>query len=43
MVAPWKSILMARLKSSRITSFWLSPLSSILEAADLLILPPYIK
>jgi hypothetical protein len=27
-VAPWKSIMMARLKFGRITSFWISPLAS---------------
>jgi hypothetical protein len=41
-VAPWKSIMMVRLKSGRITSFWLSPLLSIFEPPDLLIIPPYI-
>jgi hypothetical protein len=29
---PWKSIMMARLKTGRITSFWLSPLANIFEA-----------
>ena len=37
-VAPWKSIMMVRLKSGRITSFWLSPLLSIFEPPDLLII-----
>ena len=31
---------LARLKSGRITSFWLSPLSSILETHELLNIPP---
>ena len=30
-LAPWKSILMARVKSGRIPSFWLSPLPSSLD------------
>ena len=42
MMAPWKSIMMARLKSGRINSFWLSPLSSTLEPPELLIYPYYI-
>ena len=41
-VAPWKSIVMARLKSGWITSYWLSPLARIFEPPDLLIMPPYI-
>ena len=42
-LAPSKSIIIARLKSSRIASFWLSPLSSTSEPPGLLIYHPYIK
>jgi hypothetical protein len=42
-VAPWKSIMMVGLKSGRIASFWLSPLSRTLKTPELLFYPPYIK
>jgi hypothetical protein len=42
-VAPWKSIVMARLKSGWITSYWLLPIASTFEPPDLLIMLPYIR
>ena len=41
-LAAWKSIMMDRLKSGRITPFRLSPLASILETHPLLIILLYI-
>lgn len=41
-VAPWKSIMMDRLKSGRIASFRLSPLAGTLETSKSLIYSAYI-
>jgi hypothetical protein len=43
MVAPWKSIMIDRLKSGRIASFWLSPLLSTLATPEMLFYSPYIR
>jgi hypothetical protein len=43
MVAPWKSIMMARLKSGLIASFWHSPQPNILATPEVLVYSPYIK
>jgi hypothetical protein len=43
MVALWKSIMMDRLKSGRIASFWLSPHPITLKTPESLNNHPYIK